>query len=152
MGVCSNYSWGAVDAAPKRPEWKQDWEGWGYNTDTLCLRAPRLLLLPASSLFECQVNQRATRHVVISQGVGILDEDALRGGEKEKKKKNPQNSSQSRNLSAAFPRNPTQTPTLLAVRSQQGDDKTLQALKSPERSQCPKWTLEVGTESWNGLG
>lgn len=69
-----------MDAAPKRPEWKQDWEGWGYNTDTLHLRAPQLLFLPASSLFECQVNQRATRHVVISQGVGILDEDALRGG------------------------------------------------------------------------
>lgn len=53
--------------------------------DTLRLRAPHLLFLPASSLFEGQVNQRATSHVVISQGVGILDEDALRGGEKEKK-------------------------------------------------------------------
>lgn len=33
------------------------------------LRAPRLLFLPASSFFERQVNQRATCHVIISQGV-----------------------------------------------------------------------------------
>lgn len=105
--------------APKRPEWEQDWEGWGYNMDTLRLRAPQLLFLPASSLFECQVNQRATRHVVISQGVGILDEDALRGGEKGKK--NPRKSSQSRNLSAAFPQNPSQIPTLPSVHWEQGD-------------------------------
>lgn len=81
------------------------------------------------------MNQRATRHVVISQGVGILDEDALRGGEKEKK---AQKSSQSTNLSVAFPQNPTQIPTNLAVHSEQGDDRTLQALKTPERFQCPR--------------
>lgn len=37
--------------------------------EPLRLRAPWLLFLPASSFFECQVNQRATCHVIISQGV-----------------------------------------------------------------------------------
>jgi hypothetical protein len=36
-----------------------------------------LLLLPAASLLEGQVDDSTTGHVVVSQGVGILDEDAL---------------------------------------------------------------------------
>lgn len=36
-----------------------------------------LLLLPATSLLEGQVNDSATGHVIVSQRVGILDEDAL---------------------------------------------------------------------------
>uniref|UniRef100_A0A2D4IUG7 Galectin n=1 Tax=Micrurus lemniscatus lemniscatus TaxID=129467 RepID=A0A2D4IUG7_MICLE len=34
-------------------------------------------LLPAPSLFESQVDDRSAGHVVVSQGVGIFDEDAL---------------------------------------------------------------------------
>jgi hypothetical protein len=42
-------------------------------------RASRVvsLLLPATSLLEGQVDDGATGHVVVSQRVGILDEDAL---------------------------------------------------------------------------
>lgn len=35
------------------------------------------LLLPAASLLEGQVDDSTTGHVVVSQGVGILDENAL---------------------------------------------------------------------------
>lgn len=58
-----------VTAAPKRLE---DLNGWGYTSGKaalLHLWIPELLFLSASSFFECQVNQRATCHVVISQGV-----------------------------------------------------------------------------------
>lgn len=35
------------------------------------------LLLPAASFLEGQVDDSTTGHVVVSQGVGVLDEDAL---------------------------------------------------------------------------
>lgn len=35
-------------------------------------------LLPSTSLLQCQVNDRTVAHVVISQGVGILNENALK--------------------------------------------------------------------------
>lgn len=59
------------------------WEGLGLPG-----AATRLLFLSAASFLERQVNEGAAGHVVIGQGVGVLDEDALRGGEMGKKKKN----------------------------------------------------------------
>lgn len=36
-----------------------------------------LLLLPAASLLKGQVDDSTTSHIIVSQGVGILDEDAF---------------------------------------------------------------------------